>query len=151
MLFKPKQQTISFSDIFRGLQYAINSVQEMLQAQQIQNIQGFFEENGKPISQTVRIGDKKIEVPLMSVVPHNSLVMDDVVIKFKAKVGAATAGRDAGLMSFGSSELTNANFEMQMDGISAKDSDAMEVTIRFKAKDAPESVARILDEYNKQI
>jgi phosphoserine phosphatase len=102
MLFKPKKESVSFSGIIRGLQQAVSSAQEMLQTQQVENFQRFFDANNKPLSQTVQVGDKTINVPLMSVVPHNSLVMENVII-------------------------------------------------RFKAKETPEAVARVLDEYNKLI
>lgn len=151
MPFRNKKQTVAFSDILRGLQQAINSAQDILQAQQVRNVQGFFGSDGKPVSQTIRVGEKQVEVPLMTVVPHNNLVMDDVEIKFKTKVGAVSADTSPGLRSASGGELTSANLQMQMEGVSANDSDVMEVTIRFKAKETPEGMSRILDEYNKQI
>ncbi len=36
-----KKKTYAFSDILKGGQYAINSAQDMLQAQQIQGLQSF--------------------------------------------------------------------------------------------------------------
>ncbi|WFE83611.1 hypothetical protein [Parabacteroides chongii] len=40
---------------------------------------------------------------------------------------------------------------MNMDGIKADANDTMDITVRFKVKDTPEDVARLMDEYNKQI
>ena len=47
--------------------------------------------------------------------------------------------------------LSLANLKMEVDGIKAKDDDVMEITIHFKAKETPEGVARLTDEYNKHI
>jgi len=151
MFSKNKKESIAFSDMLCGLQQAINSAQEILQVQQVHSIQGFFDENGKPVTQTVCVGDKKVNVPLMNVVPHNSLVMDDVEIKFKTRVSAVTTDRLAGISNCDKGNLSCANLQMEMDGIAVNDKDVMEVCIRFKAKDTPEGLSRILDEYNKQI
>ena len=43
-LFK-KKQTFALSDILKGVQYAINSAQEMLHAQQVQNLMKFWQSN----------------------------------------------------------------------------------------------------------
>jgi hypothetical protein len=153
-IFKPKPTPQTpFIDILRGFQEAINGAQDTLQAQQEHNIRNFFEADGKPKSQTVQIGDKKLNIPLMSVVPHSNLVMDDVEIKFKTKVGAIKTEKAPGsvLQSVSGEELASANLQLQMGGIAPDDKDVMEVTIRFKAKEMPEGVARILDQYNKQI
>ena len=40
-----KKQKYAFSDILKGLQYAINSAQDMLQAQQVQGLMRFWGSN----------------------------------------------------------------------------------------------------------
>jgi hypothetical protein len=133
------------------LQQAINSAQHILQAQQVRNLTNFLKAGGDPVSQTLQLGDKKIDVPLMTIVPHNYLIMDDVEIKFKTRVGDVTTDILTDLPSFTGETLTGAGLQMQMDGIAAGDADVMEVTVRFRARESPEGMARIMDEYNKQI
>lgn len=83
-----KKKKYALSDILKGLHQAVNSAQEMLQAQQVQSLTRFWQTNdGSPVSQKVKIGDREMEVPLMSLVSHSHLEMNDVEIKFKARIG----------------------------------------------------------------
>lgn len=146
-----KKKKYAFSDILRGLQYAINSAQDMLQAQQVQGLMRFWStHDGKPVTQKVLVGEREMEVPLMTLVPHSHLEMDDVEIKFKTRVGDIASHSETDRLR-GNQPLTHADLQMEMDGIKATDDDVMEVTIRFKAREMPEGVARLTDEYNKQI
>lgn len=146
-----KKEKYAFSDILKGLQYAINSTQDMLQAQHLQGIMKFWNSNdGSPVSQKVKIGDRVLDVPLMALVPQSHLEMDDVEIKFKARIGDIASHSTVDKLQNGQN-LTRADLQMEMDGIKATDDDVMEITIRFKAKDTPEGVARLTDEYNKMI
>ena len=82
-----RKQKYAFSDILKGLQYAINSAQDMLQAQQVQGLMRFWGSNsGEPVTRKVKIGERELDVPLMTLVPHSHLEIDDVEIKFKAKI-----------------------------------------------------------------
>lgn len=146
-----KKPKYALSDILKGIQYAINSAQDMLHAQQVQNLLKFWQkEDGSPITQKVLIGKRELEVPLMSLVSHTHLEMDDVEIKFKAKIGDVESQSISNRLR-DNEELSLADLKMEVDGIKSKDDDVMEITIRFKAKETPEGVARLTDEYNKQI
>lgn len=149
-LFK-KKQTFALSDILKGVQYAINSAQEMLHAQQVQNLMKFWQSNdGAPVTQKVLIGERELDVPLLTLVPHNHMEMDDVEIKFKAKVGDVVSQSMVYGLN-GNDMLSHTDLKMEMEGVRVTDSDVMEITIRFKGKETPEGVARLIDEYNKQI
>lgn len=146
-----KKQKYAFSDILKGLQYAINSAQDMLQAQQVQNLMRFWSgNNGEPLTQKMKIGERELDVPLMALVPHSHLEIDDVEIKFKAKIGDIASHSIADRLQ-NNQGLTHADLQMNMEGIKATDDDVMEITIRFKSKETPEGVARLTDEYNKLI
>lgn len=149
--FISKKQRHALSDILKGLQYAVNSAQEMLHSQQLQMLSRFWDSgSGEPLSQKVKVGDAELNVPLLTLVPHSHLQMDDVQIKFNAKIGDIDTQEVADKLQRGES-LSHADMQMEMEGIKASDNDVMEVTIRFKAKDVPEGVARLTDEYNKLI
>lgn len=146
-----KRKTYAFSDILKGLHNAVNSAQEMLQAQQVQNLTKFWQaSDGTPVSQKLKVGDRELNVPLMSLVSHSHLEMDDVEIKFKAKIG------DVATHSFpnkleGDNAISHGDLQMEMEGIKATDDDVMEITVRFKQKDIPEGINCLLDECNKLI
>lgn len=146
-----KRPKYALSDLLKGLHNAVNSVQEMLQAQQVQNLAKFWQESdGTPISQKVKIGDGELNIPLISLVSHSHLEMDDVEIKFKARVGDVASHSLANKLNDNNC-LSYSELQMEMEGIKTTDNDVMEITIRFKQKDTPEGVARLTDEYNKQI
>lgn len=143
-----KRKTYAFSEILKGLQHAINSAQDMLQAQQIQNLSNFWTREGDPLTQKVKLGEREVDVPLLTLVPHSHLSMEDVEIKFKSRVGDVVSQSINDKLKANNS-LSHADLQMEMDGIKNKDDDVMEITIRFKAKETPEGVSRLLDEYNK--
>ncbi|MBR2016356.1 MAG: DUF2589 domain-containing protein [Prevotella sp.] len=146
-----KKPKYALSDILKGVQYAINSAQEMLHAQQVQNLMKFWKSNdGAPVTQKVLIGERELDVPLLTLVPHSHMEMEDVEIKFKAKVGDVVSQSTVNGLS-GNDTLSHTDLKMEMEGVRATDSDVMEITIRFKGKETPEGVARLTDEYNKQI
>ncbi len=146
-----KKKKYAFSDILKGLYNAVNSAQEMLQVQQTLLLNRFWNtSDGTPVSQKVKIGNRELEVPLMSLVSHNHLEMDDVEIKFKARIGDMASHSIVNNLN-GNNALTHADLEVEMDGIKATDDDVIEVSIHFKVKETPEGVARLTDEYNKLI
>ena len=146
-----KKKTYAFSDIIRGLQQAVSGAHEMLQARQVQSLMKFWQTNdGKPLTQKIQVGDKEMEVPLFALVSQSNMEMDEVNISFKTKIGDVAMHSIADKLH-GNQTLSHADLHMEMDGIKADDDDVMQINIRFKVKETPEGVARLTDEYNKQI
>lgn len=145
-----KKPTFALSEILKGLQNAVSSTSSMLQAQQVDNLSHFWMKDGKPVTQKVQLGERDLEVPLMTLVPHSNLVMDDVEIKFKARIGDVSSHSFPNALD-GYNVMSHADLQMNMDGIKADANDTMDITVRFKVKDTPEGVVRLMDEYNKQI
>ena len=146
-----KKPKYAFSDILKGLYHTVGSAQEMLQAQQVQNLKKFWQEtDGNPICQKVKSGDKEIDVPLMALVSHCHLEMEDMEIKFKTRISDVKAHSIVNRLDSKNS-LTYAELQMVMDDIKVADNDVMDITIRFKLKDSPEGVAHLTDYYNKHI
>lgn len=145
-----KKPTFAFSEILKGLQQAVSSATGMLQAQQMNNLANFWMKDGKPVTQKMQIGERELEVPLMTLVPHSNLVMDDVEIRFKARIGDVVSHSFPNALE-GNNVMSHADLQMGMDGIKADANDLMDITVRFKIKDTPEGVARLADEYNKLI
>lgn len=149
-LFKQKTR-FSFSDILKGLQYAVSTAQEMLQAQQIQNQEKFWNEtDGCPICKRVKIGDKEVDIPLLSLVPHNNLEMEDIKIRFQLRIGDAIIHSLPDLDKDKNS-ISYAELQMVADNIKVTDDDIMDITVHFKLKDGSELVKSFIDYYNKHI
>ena len=150
MLFN-KKQTHSFADILKGITHAVNSVQEMLHVQQIDSLQKFWKDNsGEAVTQKVKVADKEMDIPLVSLVSHSHLEMEDLEIHFKTKVGDVTGNAVTTGLVTGTS-VPQVDLQMEVSGVKANDSDVMDITIRFKKKEMPEGLARLTDEYNKLI
>lgn len=144
-----KKKRYSFLDIIRGIQHAVNAAQDMLQAQQLHNLQKFWDENdGKPVSKTIKVKDDELSVPLVALLPHNHLEMDDVEIKFCAKIEDIDSMVAIDVNSNG---IDAADLQLALDDIKPGKDDTMQITIRFKAQDSTEGMSRLIDEYNKHI
>jgi len=133
-------QTNSFSDIMNGLQYAVNCAQDTLQNHQIQNLTRLFEGTNANNANTfqskkIMVGDKTIDIPLIALISHHYLAMDNVQIKFKAKVGS----------------VESQILQMQISNIKPDADDVMEVCVNFKVQETPESISRIIDDFVKNI
>ena len=145
-----KKPKYALSDILKGLQQAVSSATSMLQAQQMDNLSHFWTKDGWPITKKVQIGERELEVPIMALVSHNNLVMDDKEIKFKARIGDVSSHSIPNVL-----EANNAvsYAELQVDmGANKTDVDGMmEITVHFKIKDTLDGINRLTGECNKLI
>lgn len=145
-----KKTTFDFSEILKGLQQAVSSVTDMLQAQQMDNLTHFWTKDGKPVTKSMQIGDRNLEVPLMVLVPHNNLVMDDVEVKFKARISDVSSHSIPNTLK-ANNVLAYTELQVNMDDIKADADNVVEITVHFKVKDNTEGVNRLLYECNKLI
>lgn len=146
-----KRPKYALSDILKGLQDAVNGVQEMLQAQQVQNLKRFWQEtDGSPVCQKVKIGNKEIDVPLVSLVSHNHLEMDYVEVMFKARIADVESHSVVNRLN-GKHSVSYAGLQMELDDLKATDPDMIDITVRFKLKDDMEGVNQLAHECNKSI
>lgn len=145
-----KKTTFDFSEILKGLQQAVSSVTDMLQAQQMDNLTHFWTKDGKPVTKNMQIGDRNLEVPLMVLVPHNNLMMDDVEVKFKARISDVSSHSIPNTLK-ANNVLAYAELQVNMDDIKADADNVVEITVHFKVKDNTEGVNRLLYECNKLI
>ena len=145
-----KKPKYALSDILKGLQQAVSSATSMHQAQQMDNLSHFWTKDGWPITKKVQIGERELEVPIMALVSHNNLVMDDIEIKFKARIGDVSSHSIPNVL-----EANNAvsYAELQVDmGDNKTDVDGMmEITVHFKIKDTLDGINRLTGECNKLI
>lgn len=130
-----KRPKYALSDILKGLQDAVNGVQEMLQAQQVQNLKKFWREtDGSPVCQKVKIGDKEIDVPLVSLVSHNRLEMEEVEVTLKARIADVEAHSIVNRLN-GMNSVSYAGLQVELDDLKDTESDIIDITVRFKLKD----------------
>lgn len=75
-----------FSSLLNGLQQAVNNAQELLEVQQLNALNKFLDSDGNVLKKQIIAGNgARIDIPLLSIVPQNTLAMDSVEIEFDAK------------------------------------------------------------------
>lgn len=97
----------------------------------------------------IMVRDKTIDIPLIALISHHYLAMDNVQIKFKAKVGSVESQIPENNLLLSSPH--RANLQMQMSNIKPDADDVMEVCVNFKVQETPESISRIIDDFVKNI
>jgi hypothetical protein len=122
----------------------------MMQGEQMASLNRFWDAgNGRPVTKRMLLDDREMEVPLVTLLPHNTLALDDVEVSFNAKVADVAEAVSADIAN--AATLSHADLQMILDGIHPKDSDTMHFTLRFKATQTPEALSRILEQYYKQL
>jgi len=140
--------THSLEDIIKGLQYAVNSAQEMIRAQQISAMREYFDNDGNALYQTIKtVNNDTMKVPLISLVPHNVLLIDEAQIEFSTKVSSVAASNPE--LSPGELDTRHTGFDMDVTSVNG--GNVMGVKVTFKAAKTPEGVARVIDECNKNL
>lgn len=151
---KQEQETHSFDDIVKGFQYAVNSAQEMLATQQLEMFLNYFNGDGTPKSQTVvtPMGGQ-VQIPLVTLVPHHALAIDEVTINFTTRINRVSTQEFQGALLQGKKgpAVEHVGLEMDVSSTKAKSGDLVRVTIKFKSVPQPEGVARVIDEQNKRL
>lgn len=145
-----KKPKYALSDILKGLQQAVSSATSMLQAQQMDNLSHFWTKDGWLVTKKVQIGGRELEVPIMTLVSHNNLVMDDIEIKFKARIGDASSHSIPNVLD-ANNAVSYAELQVDMGDNKTDVDGMMEITVHFKIKDTLDGINRLTGECNKLI
>ena len=134
--------------LLKGLQEAVNSAQELLDVQQLNSFNKYFDEDGRALTRKIDPGTgKELTVPILSIIPQNTLVMEDVEMEFDAKLQAVNAKTvNGGLLN---SSVDNVEVELVMND--KNDTNLVHVKVKFKSTNLPEGLNRVIDECNKII
>lgn len=160
---KDKQQTKTFSDIIRGLQYSVNTAQQILERHHLYLFSKYFDEQGVPVMHEFQLSEnRKLNVPVISLIGQHALAIDEMEIEFNARITAVETKRD--MESGAENEIGKENekddkgnnwidracFDVDFSAMSKSDN-LLHVKIKFKAVDQPEGVSRVIDEYDKLV
>ena len=123
----------SVQDIFNSLYSAVVTAQKTVEGNHLTKIRDdYFEKNGSPKMVSMILSDKKIEVPLFTLVSHNGLKISDVEIDFEI---ALDHDKDKAVGDLGK----------------VRDGKMEKVKIKFTGTDKAEGLARIADNLTKLI
>ncbi len=159
----PGGQTLT--DLTRGMQHAVNRAQEILERHYIEVLDRYFDtdkdektgiERQYPKIITFKIDGADLHVPLISLVPPGGLTLDKMRIKMAVRIDKADV-KKAGPQAYHKDDhLTRTSMQVSFASLKAtqgtnRDMNAIEMTMFFKAGDAPEGVSRILEHYVNSI
>lgn len=152
--WKKKEKSVqTFSDIMRGMQYSVNTAQQVLERHHLYLLNKYFDTNGFPQTKDFWITPtRKLNVPIISLINQNSLNINEMEIEFEAKINSVilkesndNSGKDR--LNY---ELDRSSFDMNFTP-SKRDGDTVKVKIKFKTGQLPEGVSRIVEEFDKLI
>lgn len=144
-LLKKKNKCL-LSNLLCGLQQAVNEACEIQKAKQMEILRQYWDDDGKLLTEKINIGQAEtIEVPLLTLIPQNALIMDKVEIEFQAKPENVMEGTQTSHLQ--NSEMSYELMELNMD--SAKGNNLMHIKVCFSAEQPTEGICKVIDECNK--
>lgn len=149
---------VNLEELLGGLQEAAQVVLSIQERQHINTLSKYFEEDGTPITQVFKIGEKDVTIPLYILADHSSVGLDSLEIEFSARLLPDGGGEPSELKK----ELLpifnrqrqrgNSKYRHQISNISidggGKESGSngmAKIKIEFKKDDRPEAVSRLID------
>jgi hypothetical protein len=137
--------------IFKSIYSAIVEAQNTVEQHYLGEIkEDYFDEDGKPYTIPIElpVGEggsmKMVNVPTITLVPHNGMAIKEVSIDMKVSLGSGEEKSDKGkggkIMSF-FTDLSNRKGKERM----------AHIKVVFNGKEPPEGLARIKDVCNKLI
>jgi len=156
---------ITLSDVIRGLQFCVNSSQDIVEQHHISTLARFLDDNNYPITKTIKFGSAAIDVPLLCLNNHSSLIIDELNVKFNLMLrNTALKTSDAGAAAEQPQQTdqsdrasgkrlpisTRTSFGVNLANVQSPDRRYanIEIGMKFKTSAPPEMFSRIIDSLN---
>jgi hypothetical protein len=166
---KDRDEGLTLPDIIRGLQYCVNSSQDIAEWHHIGTIGRFLrteagEENitpkdiNKVITQTIKLNDTMaMDVPLISLADHSSLILDEMKVNLSLNLKDAGFKKQDVEISKKQNGVTNGSVDRAAFNVDLRNAQAdnkstrIDLQLTFKVTNPPEAVSRIVDKLNDQL
>lgn len=164
---KTQDNAMTLSDVVRGIQHCVNSSIEIVEQHYINALQKYVTEDNKIRTERIFLDDTHyMDIPLISLTSHNALEVDEMKVKMKVNIRDAdvkkttviTGGEedeDGDNNSDGEGETYDVSRSSMMVDVCnvSRDGDGanMEIQMKFKVSEPPESLSRMLDALNNSI
>ncbi len=158
-----KTPSVDLSDVIKGMQKAVNEAQKLLEMHSLKSLKNFFHEGGEPKTLELHLaGDNYLEVPVLSLANHSSLMIDRLSMEFEAKIAQVgihsaedllkAVTRDGAIEEDDGAERAQEQTAVFGVGFSGEPGgNTIKVKMEFAAARQPEGLSRIIDEYNKLV
>jgi hypothetical protein len=153
---------LNVEELVSGLLEAGMVAQRIAERQHISNMVNYFNVDGTPKTQTFKMGDKSMEVPLFILADHSSIGLDELDIEFEARLvfGDSKASdlkrsllgifrnKDGNI-----SKNDNHNIKsIEVDSGKSENSSGMaKIRVKFKSDTKPEMISRLVDSYIQKL
>lgn len=148
---------ITLSDVIRGLQFCVNSSAEIMEQHYLTALDKYIDEKTQaPLTRRLQIKDGyAIDVPLICLSDHHSLYLDELEVKLSVNLRDIALKETAAPVNGGEKPFTidRGSFSVELGG-AAQDGDGnsmMDVTMKFKATQPPEALARIIEKLDNAV
>jgi hypothetical protein len=152
---------VNLEELLGGLQEAAQVVLSIQERQHINTLSKYFDEDGTPITQTFKIGDSEVVVPLYILADHSSVGLDELDIQFQARLlpnGETPSELKKNLLPIferqkqkGNSKYKHQISNISVDGDSPNKDGVATIKIKFKKDNKPEAVSRLVDALIQQM
>jgi hypothetical protein len=152
-------KSVSLESLIKSIKLSIVKSTDILEKSHIQKISEYFNDDGTPICRTLNLNGKETQVPLYTLVNHQTLALDELEMSFKAKIYDSDEEKNTeekyGLVHQIKKNPLNPfiHKDIQVDMRKTKEDAAgfAEVKLKFKITDKPEEVCRIEDQLIQNI
>lgn len=151
--------------MIEGIQSAVTTAQHLCENQHLDEVTTdfFFEKDGTPKSRVVKLASSQEKgktvdyvVPLFALIPHGSIRIKEMTVKFKTRLSSVMEARKGGegretRTRLGTSVGGTASRWWPFGGKKEQADDMAEVAIVFSATDPPEAIMKLNDELVKRM
>jgi len=146
-------KSVSLESLIKSIKLSIVKSTDILEKSHIQKLADYFNADGTPICKTLNLNGKETNIPLYTLINHQTLALDELEMSFKAKLFDSSDESETGdkydLVNKTKKNPFNPfpNKDIQVDMRKSKEDAAgfAEVRLKFKITDKPEEVSRIED------
>lgn len=146
-------KSVSLESLIKSIKLSIVKSTDILEKSHIQKLADYFNADGTPICKTLNLNGKETNIPLYTLINHQTLALDELEMSFKAKLFNSSDESETGdkydLVNKTKKNPFNPfpNKDIQVDMRKSKEDAAgfAEVRLKFKITDKPEEVSRIED------
>ncbi len=156
MLFdknKEKNINTTLSDIVRGMLHSVNCSQEILDQHYNRIIEKYFNSDGTPKTKSFNVDSEKcVEIPLITLINPSALALKEIDLEMSLHIDQVNVKKE--VCSNLSDILDRGSFNVSVvpsNKSNDKQSDMVDISMKFRTIDPPEGVSRLLDEFIKKI
>jgi hypothetical protein len=158
----PKQ---TFADVTRGFTHCVNQAQELVERHYLQIMDRYFDDEPED-----RHGNKKqrpkllsfkiakdyvVHVPMVCLIPPSGLTIDELEVEMAMRINKHQLKKASAQEHAHKDHITRSSFEVDFAPMHGPETggsqNMMKVKMKFKAKEPPEGVSRVIDAYTNTV